>query len=134
MKLLVLLIAFAISYCESDKLSQKDIDLQELSEAFKELKEKFEVERKVLKETMASMQSKIDDLKAEANFPKAPLNAVYVQYPFEDEPFHLWNCSRGQWRDISATYADMFFRVGGTQAASMGSIQPESSGGLQQVS
>lgn len=57
--------------------------------------------------------------------PTAPLNSVYIQYPYELEPSKLWKCVKyGRWADISNTYANLFFRVNGNKS-SFKSVQEE---------
>lgn len=96
----------------------QNLDFDKLVEMFNELREQFRAEKKYL-------EDKIENIKFE---PKVPINAVYVQYPFEKEPSQLWNCSKdGHWVEISDTYSNLFFRVLGDKSNSFDSVQEESS-------
>lgn len=56
-----------------------------------------------------------------------------MQYPFEPEPAEVWNCSKGQWQDISSQYSDLFFRVSGVNTSSWGTVQEDLIPHLYQV-
>lgn len=63
------------------------------------------------------------DEKVKKGLIPVPENMIYIQYPHELEPLKLWNCSsNGYWKDISKEYANLFFRVGGSESASFDSI------------
>lgn len=60
-----------------------------------------------------------------------PIGFVYVQLPNELSPTQIWPWMT--WRDISSTFAGVFFRVAGGGAADFGQIQEEASPRLVQV-
>lgn len=61
-----------------------------------------------------------------------PVGFVYVQLPKEASPAKIW--PRFAWKDISAVYAGIFFRVLGEESADFGAFQNESSPRLTRVS
>lgn len=111
------------------------INIDKLSKMFFELKNQFQVEKRELKDTIAVLEKKNNELdrkvtKLETNIQQGTgisvsNNSVYVQYPYELEPVYLWNCSKnGAWKDISNKYANMFFRVNGDKST-FGQVQKE---------
>lgn len=134
----------------------QSMDLSHLSALVLQMKKEFDVEKKVLQDTIGQMQTvennlknslknlktkeeklekTVEELKNEIDSKSQndnfPINAVYMQYPFESEPSKLWNCS-GRWQDISGNYSDLFLRVNGA-ASSFGVVQEENFPGLDQV-
>ena len=54
---------------------------------------------------------------------QVPIGFTYVQLPHEKEPGEIW--SEMIWKDVSANYLGIFFRVVGGEAASFGKTQME---------
>lgn len=52
-----------------------------------------------------------------------PIGEVYVQFPNESEPATLYG--RGTWTEITSSYAGLFFRAAGGNAAAFGTNQAE---------
>lgn len=97
--------------CEKAQL----LSLLELSRTVFEMKTHFEKREKEYKETISELKHQITTV---------PQNMIYIQYPKESEPSQLWNCS-GRWSDISANFANLFFRVNGDKTATFGAVQDE---------
>lgn len=84
---------------------------------------------KRLDREISDLSKKIDNQVSKS----VPINTVYIQYPFELEPSKIWKCGEsGIWRDISSTYADLFFRVNGPKS-SFGAVQQENAPRLDKV-
>lgn len=63
----------------------------------------------------------------------APLGMIYMQYPNQLIPSAIWECSEGQWIDISKEYAGLFFRVLGRDSNAFGNVQNDSAPQLKEV-
>jgi len=62
-----------------------------------------------------------------------PIGFTYVQLPGEKAPTEMWSSGVMQWKDVSVTYADVFFRVEGTNSATFGRTQEENAPRLSHV-
>lgn len=60
-----------------------------------------------------------------------PLGFTYVQLPKEKAPAEIWPWMT--WKDVSSSYAGMFFRIVGGTSASFGAVQAENSPRLVHV-
>lgn len=60
-----------------------------------------------------------------------PIGFLYTQLPREKSPTEIWPWMK--WTDVSATYANVFFRVTGDQTSPFGQIQSDASPRLVQV-
>ncbi|KAH9406650.1 hypothetical protein TYRP_013633 [Tyrophagus putrescentiae] len=56
---------------------------------------------------------------------------TYIQLPHEQSPDHIW--PDFTWKDISASYAGVFFRVSGGAAGAFGSTQEENAPRVDQI-
>lgn len=91
-----------------------------------------------IQKSQSQMNKSIEEIKQELKDVDingfAPINTIYVQYPFELEPKSVLNCSRnGKWKDISKQYDSLFFRVAGSNSTTWKTVQEEDSSYLCQV-
>jgi len=54
-----------------------------------------------------------------------PIGFIYVQFPNEKSPIEIWPLMI--WKDITESYAGLFFRAEGAGSASFGIVQQENS-------
>ncbi|KAH9405938.1 hypothetical protein TYRP_014235 [Tyrophagus putrescentiae] len=74
-----------------------------------------------------SLQAEINSLRSNP----VPVNFTYVQLPGDRAPGEIWPGLK--WVDVSASYAGLFFRVQGGEAAPFGKVQDDNAPHLSQV-
>jgi len=89
----------------------------------------------ILKEAIIGLQSELSELRKVVNQNNnnnaVPIGFIYAQLPNEKSPTEIWPWMT--WNDVSATYAGVFFRVMGGEAAAFGQVQQNNSPHLIRV-
>jgi hypothetical protein len=101
-----------------------------LLDARKELQDSLENVTKQLNNQQSiinSQQTTINNLKQNP----VPIGFIYVQLPNEKSPTEIWPWMT--WKDITSSYAGLFFRAEGGGSDTFGSIQSENSSRLTAV-
>jgi hypothetical protein len=76
-----------------------------------------------LQKTLLDAKKKFEDSLEDIRKNQVPIGFIYVQLPNEKSPTEIWSWMT--WNDVSSTYAGVFFRVSGGEAASFGQVQDE---------
>ena len=77
--------------------------------------------------SLATLQKAFGELKKNL----VPIGFTYVQLPKEKSPTEIW--SGMTWTDVTSNYAGLFFRAGGGDAASFGTIQADNAPHLESI-
>ena len=67
----------------------------------------------------------------EVKWNPVPIGFIYVQLPSEKAPTDIWPWMT--WTDVSSSYAGVFFRVTGGDAASFGTVQQDNAPRIDKV-
>jgi hypothetical protein len=100
-----------------------DVDCGKVNEVLCEKSQAWTLER--LGQVVVELRKQVDEKTP------VPVNFTYIQLPTQPQPNELW--PEFSWKEVSATYAGLFFRVVGGGSEKFGTVQPESSPRLQSV-
>jgi hypothetical protein len=75
--------------------------------------------------------SRLQEILLDVKLNPVPIGFIYVQLPNKKSPTEIWSWMT--WKDITSSYAGLFFRAEGGNAAPFGKIQSENSPRLSQI-
>ncbi|KAH9403612.1 hypothetical protein TYRP_014797 [Tyrophagus putrescentiae] len=85
----------------------------------------------VLKHRLAAAEGELVQLKNDSSIAAIPVGFIYVQLPKHKGPEELW--PRAVWKEVSAEFEGVFFRVVGGNASEFGKVQQENAPRLETV-